>query len=144
MIDVAYGFDDVVKKWVADRLGYPEFDGTTKNAFGVAYQGKLIGGVVFHNHYPKEGVVEMTAASSDPKWMTREIIRACFGYAFHVLCCQTVVLRVSENNTVMLNIAGRLGFQIYTIPRLRGRTEAECICTLTDDQWRSSRFNRKP
>lgn len=143
MIDVAYGADEIVKAWVASELGYSGFDGGSKNAFGVAYQGQLIGGVVFHNHYPKEGVVEMTAASSDPRWLTRQIIQASFGYAFYVLCCQMVIWRVSEHNTAMLNIANRLGFDTYTIPRLRGKSEAEVLCTLTDDQWRSSRFNRR-
>jgi len=48
---------------------------------------------------------------------------------------------VSERNTGMVEIAQRFGFQGTLIPRLRGRTESEWIFTLTDDDWRASRWS---
>lgn len=113
------------------------------NAFGVAENGQLIGGTVFHNWYPKEGVIEMSSAATSPKWLSREMIRTIFTYAFDLVGCQLVVMRVSTDNSRMMNIARRFGFNIYTIPRLRGKMEDEAICTFTDDQWRSSPFNRR-
>lgn len=143
MSSVVFGQDRVVAEWVAAQLGQSGFAGYFMSAIGVSKDGQLIGGTVFHNYYPKEGIIEMTSASIDPRWLGRDMIRAIFTYVFDLLRCQMVVMRVSEHNSRMVNIAERFSFDLYTIPRLRGKNEAEVICTLTDDQWRSSRFNRR-
>ena len=97
---------------------------------------------MFHDYYPENGVVALTSYSASPRWMGRDMINAVFSYAFDKLQCQMVVLRVSEINTRMVNIANGLGFKGYLIPRLRGKNEAEWIFTLTDDDWQNSRFRR--
>jgi RimJ/RimL family protein N-acetyltransferase len=142
MMEVVFGCDKQVSDWIADQLGQSGFAGYFMSAIGVFDQGHIIGGTAFHNYYPKEGVIEMTSACTDPRWLNRRMIRAIFTYAFDLLECQMVVMRVSEINTRMLNIAKRFGFDLYTIPRLRGTNEAEVICTLTADQWRDSKFRR--
>jgi len=139
---VVYGGDTYVTNWVASQLGCTGFSGNLLNAFGVFDGEQIIGGTVFHNYYPKEGVVEMSSASIDPSWLSRSMIRTIFGYAFNVLGCQMVVMRVSEINTRMVNIAERFNFSGYLIPRLRGKNEGEWVFTLTDDQWAASPFNR--
>jgi RimJ/RimL family protein N-acetyltransferase len=141
-LNVVFGCDQEVGQWVAGQLGQTGFAGYFMSAIGVFDGPKLIGGTCFHNYYVKEGVIEMTSACIDSRWLNRRMIRAIFTYVFDLLECQMVVMRVSADNSVMLNIADRFGFNMYTIPRLRGRSEDEVICTLTDDQWRSSRFNR--
>lgn len=141
-MSVVFGQDKAVAEWVANELGQSGFAGYFMSAIGSVENGVLIGGTAFHNYYPKEGVIEMTSASTSPLWLSRRMIRAIFTYAFDLLECQLVVMRVSADNSVMLNIADRFGFDLYPIPRLRGKNEAEVVCTLTDDQWRSSRFNR--
>lgn len=141
-MNVVFGQDKLVAEWVAGQLGYTNFEGFYCGAIGVAEGGQLVGGTCFHNWYPKDGVVEMTSASITSKWLTRRMIRAIFNYAFGLLECQLVVMRVSANNSTMLNIGQRFGFNSYTIPRLRGRSEDEVIFTLTDDQWRDSKFKR--
>lgn len=141
--NVVFGCDQEVGRWIAGQLGQNGFAGYFMAAIGVYEGGQLIGGTAFHNYYPKEGVIEMTSAATHPGWLTRRMVRAIFAYPFDFLECQMVVMRVSEFNTRMVNIARRFGFNSYTIPRLRGRNEDEVIFTLTDDQWRNSRFNRK-
>lgn len=140
-MDIVYAQDAYVRDWVAHQLGQVGFAGNAMNAFGVAENGALIGGTAFHNYYPKEGVVEMSSASVSSRWLTRKMIHTIFSYAFDLLGCQLVVMRVSIDNSRMMNIARRFGFNIYTIPRLRGRMEAEAVCTYTDDQWADSPFN---
>ena len=140
---VVFGADQQVGQWVANELGQSDFAGGFLSAIGVADGGQLVGGTAFHNYYPKEGVIELSSACTDPGWLTRRMIRAIFTYAFDLLECQLAVMRVSADNSRMLNIARRFGFNLYTIPRLRGKSEDEVICTLTDDQWRASRFNRR-
>lgn len=140
-MNVVFGCDKEVGGWVASQLGQSGFAGYFMGAIGV-YDGQaVIGGTAFHNYYPREGVIEMTSASIDSRWLTRRMVRAIFAYVFDLLECQMVVMRVSANNSVMLNIGKRFGFDCYTIPRLRGRSEDEVVFTLTDDQWRLSRFN---
>lgn len=141
-MNVVFGCDKEVAGWVAGQLGQQGFAGYFMSAIGVFDGTQIIGGTAFHNYYPKEGVIEMTSASIDSRWLTRRMIRAIFAYVFDLLECQMVVMRVSVNNSQMVNIGERFGFTSYTIPRLRGRNEDEVIFTLTDDQWRSSRFNR--
>lgn len=140
---VVFGCDKEVGAWIASQLGQSGFAGYFMSAIGV-YEGQsLIGGTCFHNYYPNEGVIEMTSASINSRWLSRRMIRAIFAYVFDLLECQMVVMRVSENNVSMVNIGKRFGFNSYLIPRLRGKNEAEWLFTLTDDQWRGSPFNSK-
>ena len=139
MTDLVYGDPDI-DGWVAAKLGIRRW----AESFSIAHVRDrfILGATVFHNFYPETGVVELTSVSESPAWMSRKMINAVFGYAFDVLNCQLVVLRVSEINTRMVNIANALGFKGYLIPRLRGKDEAEWIFCLTDDDWRNSPYRR--
>lgn len=133
--------DPRIDSWVAGKLGLRQWPesysiANVKDRF-------ILGATVFHNWYPETGVVELTSVSDSPKWIDRKMINAVFSYAFDVRGCQMVVLRVSEINVVMVNIAERLGFKGYLIPRLRGKTEAEWIFCLTDDDWLKSRYRSR-
>lgn len=105
--------------------------------------GALAGAIVFHNWEPRAGVIEMSAASLSKRWLTRPVLQRIFDYVFDDASCQMVVMRVSERNTPMIRIARAYGFSEVLIPHLRGKGHAEFIFTLTDDDWRESRFNRK-
>lgn len=113
-------------------------------ATGIFNGTDLVAGVLYHNHYPDAGVIELTAASTTKRWLTRPVLRAMFSLPFDRLGCQLAVLRVSEFNGPMIRIAKAYGFKEYIIPRLRGRGEAEHILTLADDDWRQSRFHKEP
>lgn len=139
MSDLVYG-DPRIDGWVANKLGIRQW-GESYSIANVRDQ-FIMGASVLHNWYPETGVVEITSASDSPRWMDRKMINAVFSYAFDVLKCQLVVLRVSEINTSMIDIAKRLSFEGYLIPRLRGRDEAEWIFTLSDDEWRKSPYRR--
>lgn len=112
-------------------------------SLGLIDADRLAAGVVFHNYNPEAGVIELSAASISRRWLTRPMLKGMFGYPFDQLSCQLVVLRVSERNAVMIEIAERFGFTAHRIPRLRGRDEAEILFTLTDDEWRAHPVNRR-
>jgi RimJ/RimL family protein N-acetyltransferase len=103
---------------------------------------RMIAGVLYNNYQPREGVIEMHAASIDRRWLTRLVLREMFSLPFDQYGCQLCALRVSETNKHMIRIAKAYGFKEHVIPRLRGRDEAEHILTLSDDDWRSNRFNK--
>lgn len=109
-------------------------------ASGVYRDGVLIGGTVYHNWNPEAGVMEMSGAGKN--WWNRAYLKAVHDYIFNDAKCQLAVMRVAETNTRMLRAAERFGYSKHMIPRLRGRNEAEAILTLTDDDWRQSKFNR--
>lgn len=98
---------------------------------------------MFHNYSPEFGVMEMSAAADSPRWLSRPVLRAMHSYIFNDAGCQLAVMRVSEQNERMLRIAAAYGYQAHRIPRLRGRNDAEIVLTLTDDDWKVSRFNVK-
>ena len=109
-------------------------------SMAVVHDGALIGGTLFHNCHPESGVIELTSAATDRRWLTRSVIRAMFHMAFDMIGAQLAVLRVSERNVDMIAIAQRFGFAGVLIPRLRGRNESEWLFTLADDDWLSSRW----
>ncbi len=106
--------------------------------------GMLVAGVVYHNWYPETGVIEISAASINKRWITRVVLRAIFAYPFDQLGCQLVVFRVAPADKALRRILKAIGSMEYVIPRLRGRDEAEVIVTLTDDTWKNSKFTRNP
>ena len=136
MMDLLYGHSASVTEWIAQHIPGCERGFAGAGAIGVVENERLIGGTCFHNHYPEAGVIEMSSAGTDPRWLSRRMIRAIFGYVFDQVGCQMVVMRVSERNARMVGIARKFGFDGHLIPRLRGRDEAEWIFTLTEEQWR--------
>ena len=113
------------------------------STMGVFAPDGLIAGSCFHNWQPDSGVLELSSYSRDRRWLTAPVVRAMMAFPFSEMGAQMVALRVSERNAVMVSIARRFGFTGHLIPRLRGRDEAEWVFTLTDDDWRSHRMNRR-
>lgn len=130
--------------WLSDRIGQGRgWDYHRSPTLGSYVAGKLVGVVLYHDLNPEAGVVCMSAAGDDARWMGREVITAAHNFPFDQLGCQAVVLQVSEKNSRMLGIAERLGYTLHRIPRLRGRNEAEVLCLLADNTWKSSPYARK-
>ena len=127
-----------VAAFVASQLGFTRgFDTYTAMGFGTP----LVAGVVYHNWHPEAGVIELSAASTTRQWLTRDRLRAVFGYPFDELGCQMCIARISEDNIRARRVWQALGADEFIIPRLRGRGEAEAIATLTVEAWRA--FERK-
>ncbi|MEI2296789.1 GNAT family N-acetyltransferase [Ensifer sp. MJa1] len=135
--------NQAIADFVANHIEGCERGFADFTTMGVIDAGGLVAGVVFHNYAPEAGVIELSAASTSKRWMTRSVLKAMFGYAFDEIGCQMAVLRVSERNNGMVAIAKRFGFTPHSIPRLRGRAEAEIIFTLTDSDWRAHPVNQR-
>lgn len=135
--------NQAIMRFVASHISGCERGWENFTTLGLIDRDELVAGVVFHNYAPEAGVIELSSASTSRRWLTRPMLRAMFGYPFDQIGCQMVVLRVSERNQIMIEIAERFGFTAYRIPRLRGRNEAEILFTLTDDEWRTHPVNRR-
>lgn len=141
MIQTLFGEDRLVADVVAKLLGH-ERPFEHYMAIGVLEDDRLVGGVVYHEWSPEYGTIQLSAASASPRWINKAILRTIFNYPFLRAGCQMAVMRVAETNTRMRRIAKAIGCAEHLIPRLRGRSEAEAILTLTDDDWNASKFMR--
>ena len=103
-------------------------------------RGQLEAGFIYHNWNPESGVIEISAASSNRGWATKEKLRAVFEYPFSF--CRLVVWRTGEGNMRVRRLLRSLGARETVVPELRSPTEAEIIFTLNADQWQSSKFAR--
>ena len=129
--------------FITERIWGAEKPMSGGTVLAVEDGGQIIGACLFHNWQPDEGVIELTSASLSPRWLSRPVLRAMFGYAFDGLGCQAAVMRVDPANTRMCRIASAFGFKRYDIPRLRGRNQAEALFILGDDDWRAGRFSKE-
>lgn len=102
--------------------------------------GEVVAGIVFHNWNPDAATIEVSAGATDPRWATRAVLRAGFGYAFGF--CQAVVARQHEENTRSRRLWRSFGSTEHLIPRLRGEHAAEAVAVLTREAWRASTFMR--
>ncbi len=139
--------NEALAAFVGARIegGYRGFGAHT--SMGLVDGEQLLAAVVFHNYNPEAGVVEFSAASVTERWLTRPVLWAMFNYAFNVAGCQTVVMRVGEDNQTpngrgIQRILRAYGFKETRIDGLRGRGIAEMIYTLTDESWASNGFHK--
>ena len=105
-------------------------------SMGVIRDGEMIAGILYHNYSPETGVIEISGAATDSRWLTRETLQAMFRYPFDEIGCQMVVARHSEHNKRLRRMWRAVGSSEFVIPRLKGRNEAMVVNTLTDDAWR--------
>lgn len=142
-LELLYGQDDIVERYVAQKIpGCSRGFGACR-AVGVLKDGELVGGYVYHNWSPETGVIEISAASEGPHWMNLTILREIFGWPFTEKGgCQLIVMRVHLKNRLVRDILKRIGSAEYVIPHLRGpgRKDSECVLTLKDKTWRESRY----
>lgn len=138
-----------LSKWAAEII-WP--GGRDLRYFGeqlclaVADGTELIAVVVYHNYEPEAGVIEMSGAAKTEGlryWMSYDVLREMYRYPFEECGVQLVVHRVASDNKRLLRLLGRLGFDFYEIPRLRGRGKNEMVCTLSDDAYQDNEIFRK-
>lgn len=137
-----YGHAQDVHDFVAELTNCPRGFGEYKAIGVIDDQGRLVGGMVYHNWSPEYGVIEMSGAATSKRWLTRKTLHALFAYPFDDCGCQLAVMRVSPDDKALARMLMAYGFRAHTIPRLRGRDKAEIIFTLADDDWRANKFMR--
>lgn len=120
------------------------------STMGIFDGADLVAVAVFHDFNRDAGIVEISGASDDKRWLTRPVLWEMFSYVFDQLGCQMVVQRASvrnvqENGRGLPRLFKAYGFTAIDIPRLYGRDEDGVLYCLTDDAWRANGFHkRKP
>jgi len=128
-------------RWCSQLLG----EGGPIGPFSTmgVFEGNVpIGVIVFHDYRPAYGRIEISGASTSPRWFPRRVILEVCQYIFDQLKCQVFVMRVTESNTHMVDIANRYGFSGHLIPDMRGRGEGEWVFLAKREDWALSRFRK--
>ena len=137
-------FDRRVVEWAAGHVPGCERGWQGANAMGVEHGGKIVAAIVFHNWNPECEVIEISGAATDPRWFTRKVINAALSYVFDDVKCQMLIARQRLDNEEPRRCWAALGADEVVIPRLYGREIDGTIMTLTEEQWRASKFYRRP
>jgi RimJ/RimL family protein N-acetyltransferase len=141
---LVHGCDDAVARFVARLIPICRergFDICT--AIGVANGDQLVGGFVFHDYSPEFGVIELSFAGIDKRWLTRLVLYGVFSYVFNDVGCQMACSRTPASFRQAIRITKAYGFRQATIPRLFGRNEDGIISTLTVEDWRANGFHKE-
>lgn len=137
-----WGLDQYVVPLVAHLVGLPAERFGNIRALAFVEGDMIVGGVLFSNWSPETGTIEITAASTSRKWMTRSVLRTIAEYGFNACKCQALVARTTECNRAA-RIWRALGSEEVSVPHGRGRGKPELVFILTDDAWANSRFMRQ-
>lgn len=112
-------------------------------SIGVSNGTEIIAAIIYHNYDPDNGVVEMSAGSTSPRWMNRRVLAEILDFPFDKLACQCIVARHDETAAHLRRMWGEVGAVEHIIPRVRGRGKpAEVVSVLTQEAWLSSKFKR--
>lgn len=133
-----------VAAWVADRLKHVEGDddfGPCK-AIGVASEvGELIGGVVYSNYRPSLRSMDISVASSTPRWLTRPMITYMLNYPFYQVGCVRVTAITGSRNKATIRFLHGLGFYREGVVRKGLLTEDAMLYGMLEKHWRTNKFN---
>jgi len=131
-----FGHSATVSRFVADLIpGLERGFGENQSIGVIDKDGQLVAGLVYHNWEPEAGIIEISGASTTPRWFTRHIYQVMFDYPFLTCGCQMIVQRNSVKNEHLNAILRRWGYSEHLIPRMKGRDEDGIVFTFTDDQW---------
>lgn len=116
-MQLVYGCDAQVAAWVEQLM--PAFAGDDHfgvcTAIGIAEGSQLIAGAVFHNYRGHD--IEISFAATDPRWASRQRIRAIFGYPFHQLGVVRLTTVTGRKNKRARKLDEGLGFKLEGVLR---------------------------
>ena len=115
MLSLALGRDAEIARWVGRRLGIEEFGPAA--AIGVVEDGTLVAGIVYSGWRDRPGALEMSIASTSPRWCRRWVLEAAFRYPFEQLGARRVQATVRRGNGTARRFVERLGFRYEGMAR---------------------------
>lgn len=117
------GWDAAVARWVGDLVGIEDFGRSV--AIGVLRGDDLVAGAVFNNwRHPN---IEITFASTTPRWCARGIMSGIFAYPFNQVGCTRLTAVTESKNQLARAFLCRLGFQQEGVMRRGFRTGDDAV-----------------
>jgi RimJ/RimL family protein N-acetyltransferase len=140
MIGMLVGHDAAVAQWVGERIGIRDFGAYT--ALGILSGDQLIAGVVFNNWRPPG--IEVTMASTSPRWCTRSTLAAIFWYVFEQIGCKRLTALTEAKNQPVRAFLCHLGFQQEGLLRYGFPTDDAVIYGMLKEECRWLRTKETP
>ena len=130
---------DGASDWVAEQIEGCERGFAACRALAVMDRdGKICAGVVFHDWNPERGVIELSVAATNRRWLTKPVANEAMAYAFSI--ARMAVATISEKNKPARHLWRGLGGTEHLIPDMWAPGVACSLTTLTQDQWQASRL----
>lgn len=107
-----FGHDDLVGKYVADRIPHADANWGPHVAIGVVNdEGRVIAGAVYNMYYPEFGTIQVSMAADDPKWASKNTRREILSYAFDNLGVNKVWIAIPHKSDRVIQFNKRIGFK---------------------------------
>ena len=139
---VLFGCSELIASWVRARIPFMDPDGFGPcQALGVvASDGRLLGGVVFHNWNEHYKSMEVSCAADSAKWLTKNIIRGILSYPFQQMNINRLSSATRTDDFRTRHVLDALGFSFEGVGRgLFGDCDGVSYSLLADE-WRAGRF----
>ena len=131
-MSLIFGCDQEVASWVAERI--PHVKGGSFGpctAIGVAGNGKLLAGIVYHEYQPDHGTLQLSMAAESPMWARKETIAALLRYPFRQIGIYKLWTATPHDNEAALKVNSHIGFKREAILAHHfGRKRHGVICRL--------------
>lgn len=112
-MQLVFGRDAAVADWVAARIphvGTGETFGPLA-AIGVAREGCMVAGVVYHNYLAGYQTGEVSFAADTPRWATRGVVRALLAVPFGQYGWRRLSAVIRHDNEPAARLLSGLGFK---------------------------------
>ena len=136
-----HDLNDWLTAWAAERIptvGAAGFG--PAYAVGVARGDQLAAVVVYSDFQPEYGTVQMSIAAETPRWATRQIVGALFGFAFHGLGrpLHLAWAATRHDNARAVKLLRGIGMKPESVLRHRfGWKQHASVYSLTVGEWRA-------
>lgn len=104
-VNIIYGYSEEITHWVERELCETYTD---CQSIGFSKDGKIIGGVVFHNY--RAPSIELSIATIDPSWATRKTLKHIFTYPFIELGVKRCTAITDVRNQSVRTFLERMGW----------------------------------
>jgi RimJ/RimL family protein N-acetyltransferase len=131
-----YGFDGEIALWTARQLGVEGFGPCS--AIGVARNGEIVAGVVFHRY--SGGDIEVSMAATSPRWATRQTFARIFAYPFIQLGVRRITATTKSGNQPVRAFLEYLGFRLEGTLRRFHEDDDAAVYGLLKEECRWLRF----
>jgi RimJ/RimL family protein N-acetyltransferase len=136
MAELAFGFDEQIAAWVAERI--PHVRGGSFGpcaAIGVISNGKLLAGIVYHD-YQADQTIQLSMAADNPMWARRSIIAGLLHYPFEQLGVYKVWTMTPLAGEAALRVNYHIGFKREAVLRHQfGKKSHGVVCSMIKPEW---------
>lgn len=107
-----------VSCWVIDQSGCDgDLTPSLVTSIGVVEDGRVLGGVIYHNWTGAGGSVTLHMAGTEGQWASRDFLWCIYDYAFNQMHVKKILGPVPADNERALKIDLQMGFKVEAVLR---------------------------